>query len=303
MLISIILDNYNYARFLPQAIDSVLAQSYEEWELIIVDDGSTDESQNIIQAYADKEPRIKPIFKQNGGQASAFNAGFAASCGDVLCFLDSDDYFAPAKLERIAAMMANGYDYVYNDNFSVDTDGVLCDDDFKRYRYDGNNLFLVYYLSKYPGCVTSTLSIRRSLALCIFPIEDEEGWRIQADDPIVFQAAMMGRAKYFDEKLTYYRIHNSNGHYGKKRSSDYLYDLLKKRNRLKDIALKKTGVSRTFLNNSYNLLAEFDTHKVIDKNLLNLYLNLLWFQMDLPILNRIKSSIELYKRYKKRLNE
>lgn len=303
MKISVILDNYNYATFLPQAIDSVLAQTYEGWELIIVDDGSTDGSRAIIEGFADRDARIKAVFKPNGGQASAFNAGYANVSGDIICFLDSDDYFVPNKLEKIAALHKTGYDYIYTDNQSVDTVGKPCGDNIKRYAYDGHHLFLVYYLSKYPGNVTSTLSMTKAVADKVFPLPYEEDWRIQADDAMIFQVAVMGRAKFLDEKLTYYRIHTQNGHYGKPKSPDYLYTLLKNRNRIKDIALQKMGISGTFLNNSYNLLAEFDTHRVVDKPLLKLYLDLLWFQMDLPILNRIKSSLALYKKYKKRTNE
>jgi len=303
LLVSIVLDNYNYANYLPNAVDSVLAQTYADFELIVVDDGSTDESRGIIEAYAAKDARVKPIFKSNGGQATAFNTGFAASKGDIICFLDSDDYFAPTKLEEIVAAHGSGYEYIYTDNQSVNSSGKECADNIKRYAYDGQNLFLVYYMSKYPGNVTSTISLTRRLADKVFPLPNEQGWRIQADDVIVFQAAMMGRAKFLDKKLTYYRIHDTNGHYGKKRSADYMYELLQKRNALKDAALCKLGVSDTFLKNSYNLLSEFDTHRKVDRNLLNLYLSTLWFQMDLPILNRVKSTVELLKKYKNSLRK
>ena len=97
-LVSILINNYNYARFLGEAIDSALSQSYSPVEIILVDDGSTDQSREIISTYSS---RVIPIFKENGGQASAFNAGIAASRGDILCFLDSDDYFHPGKVARI----------------------------------------------------------------------------------------------------------------------------------------------------------------------------------------------------------
>ncbi len=300
MLISIILDNYNYATYLKEAIESVLSQTYEKFELIVVDDGSVDASSDVIAEHASKDTRIRPIYKPNGGQASAFNAGFAVSSGDIICFLDSDDYFAPNKLEEIAQLHEQGYDYIYTDNQSVDSGGNFCSDNIKRYAYDGQNLFLVYYLSKYPGNVTSTISLTRKLADKIFPLPNEQDWKIQADDEIVFQAAMMSRAKFLDKKLTYYRIHNSNGHYGKKRSCDYNYELLKKRNNLKDIALAKMGVTKTFLSNSYNLIAEFDTHRIVDDQLFGLYMNVLWYQMDLPILNKLKATIALYKKFKEK---
>lgn len=91
-LVSVIVNNYNYGRFLGDAIDSALDQTYENIEVIVVDDGSTDESRDVIERYDD---RIIPVLKENGGQASAFNAGFAASQGDVVIFLDADDILLP----------------------------------------------------------------------------------------------------------------------------------------------------------------------------------------------------------------
>src|SRR3954451_20463787 len=96
-LVSIVIDNYNYARFLPEAIESALAQTYPDTEVIVVDDGSTDDSREIIASYGS---RVRPVLKTNGGQASAFNAGFAASRGDVVLFLDSDDTLFPEAVEN-----------------------------------------------------------------------------------------------------------------------------------------------------------------------------------------------------------
>jgi glycosyltransferase involved in cell wall biosynthesis len=99
-LVSIIVNNYNYGRFLRAAIESALRQSYEATEVIVVDDGSTDESRAIICEFAG---RIIPVLKENGGQASAFNAGLAASSGQVVIFLDADDILLPETAERVAA--------------------------------------------------------------------------------------------------------------------------------------------------------------------------------------------------------
>ena len=97
-LVSIIINNFNYAYFLSEAIESALQQDYKNIEVILVDDGSTDESRQIIAKYGD---RLIPILKENGGQASTFNTGFAASQGDIICFLDSDDIFVPEKITEL----------------------------------------------------------------------------------------------------------------------------------------------------------------------------------------------------------
>ena len=98
-LISVLINNHNYGRFLHRAIDSALNQTYANVEVIVVDDGSTDESHSVIDRYGDA---IVSVLKQNGGQDSAFNAGFERSSGDIVCFLDADDWFIPTKLAQIA---------------------------------------------------------------------------------------------------------------------------------------------------------------------------------------------------------
>jgi glycosyltransferase involved in cell wall biosynthesis len=98
--VSIVIDNYNYARFLRQAIDSALAQAYRPLEVVVVDDGSTDDSAEIMRSYGDK---ICAVFKENGGQGSAFNAGFARSTGEIVALLDADDYLKPGAIEQLAA--------------------------------------------------------------------------------------------------------------------------------------------------------------------------------------------------------
>jgi glycosyltransferase involved in cell wall biosynthesis len=102
-LVSIVVNNYNYARYLRAAIDSALAQWYPRTEVIVVDDGSTDESREVIAAYGD---RVEVVLKDNGGQASAFNAGYARVRGDCVIFLDADDVLLPHTAGRVAAAFA-----------------------------------------------------------------------------------------------------------------------------------------------------------------------------------------------------
>ena len=97
---SILINNYNYGRFLAEAIESALAQTCNETEVIVVDDGSTDDSREVMSRYAG---RIVPVFKGNAGQASAYNAGFAASRGEVVVLLDADDILYPTAVERAVA--------------------------------------------------------------------------------------------------------------------------------------------------------------------------------------------------------
>ncbi len=103
-LASIIINNYNYGRFLPDAIESALGQSYSRIEVLVVDDGSTDHSRELIARYGSA---VIPVLKENGGQGSAFNAGFEVSRGEVILFLDADDVLLPAAVARSVELLTD----------------------------------------------------------------------------------------------------------------------------------------------------------------------------------------------------
>jgi hypothetical protein len=103
LAVDIVIDNYNYAAFLGAAIESALAQTHERVEVIVVDDGSTDGSRELLATY---EGRVEVVLKENGGQASAFNAGIECSRGDVVVFLDADDLLHPETAARAATAFA-----------------------------------------------------------------------------------------------------------------------------------------------------------------------------------------------------
>ena len=104
-LISVIIPAYNQARYLKSAIKSVLAQTYTFWECIVVDDGSTDNTYEQVHQF--KHPKIKYMYQNNAGLSAARNTGLEASKGEFLSFLDSDDCFAPKKLELLLEKMNN----------------------------------------------------------------------------------------------------------------------------------------------------------------------------------------------------
>src|ERR1700744_6122202 len=95
--VTALIDTYNHEQYISQTVQSVLDQDFspEELEIVVVDDGSTDGTASIVESFA---PRVKLIRKKNGGQASAFNTGFAASTGEIVAILDGDDWWAKGKL-------------------------------------------------------------------------------------------------------------------------------------------------------------------------------------------------------------
>lgn len=99
--ISVIVPVYNVEQYLDRCIQSILAQSFTDFELILVDDGSPDNCPAMCDAWAEKDSRIKVIHKENGGLSDARNVGFAASCGEWITFIDSDDYVHPQMLQAL----------------------------------------------------------------------------------------------------------------------------------------------------------------------------------------------------------
>ena len=104
-LVSIITPMYNGARFIGQTIDSVLEQSYENWEIIVIDDGSKDNGPDIVQTYCDKDSRISLFSQQNGGSAAARNNGIRRAKGQFIALLDADDTWNPDFLQRQVKLM------------------------------------------------------------------------------------------------------------------------------------------------------------------------------------------------------
>jgi len=217
-LASILINNYNYARFLDEAIDSALSQNYPSKEIIVVDDGSTDNSREIISRYG---ARIIPIFKENGGQASAFNAGVARCQGDILCFLDSDDFFHPDKLERVAAAFyrhgTNSRPLLVHHFLAIkshgdnDLDGGVVakahDSPMNLYAFAKRYRFLWNEIGP-----TTSISINRRLADRLFPISERA--RISADAFIACGASLVGEAYLLKDVLGGYRMHGNNNWHG-----------------------------------------------------------------------------------------
>ncbi|MBR6933705.1 MAG: glycosyltransferase [Bacteroidales bacterium] len=105
MLFSIIIPVYNVEKYLRECLDSVLAQTFEDWEAICIDDGSTDRSAAILEEYAQKEARVKVISQPNGGLSAARNTGLKAANGEYVLFLDSDDWLEPNALDVLASKL------------------------------------------------------------------------------------------------------------------------------------------------------------------------------------------------------
>lgn len=125
-LVSIIMPCYNAERYIAQSIESVLAQTYQEWELLITDDCSTDKSVEIIKRYCEQDGRINLLINEHKGIAETRNASIARAKGRFLAFLDNDDLWKPEKLEKqISYMFEKGIGFSYTSYELIDKDGLL----------------------------------------------------------------------------------------------------------------------------------------------------------------------------------
>ncbi|MGB3614081.1 MAG: glycosyltransferase [Elainellaceae cyanobacterium] len=208
-LISVIINNYNYARFIQEAIESACKQTYSNIEVIVVDDGSTDGSKDIIAAFGD---RIIPVYKENGGQASAFNAGFNISRGDIVFFLDADDYLFPQAVKRVASVWEPGVVKVHFLLEGIDGSGQPLGYTYPaRGEYLGRGDVVPKLLAKgvYGVAPTSGNALASAALHKIFPIEEEK-YRISADGYLATAIAFHGKLIALEEPLGAYRVHGSN---------------------------------------------------------------------------------------------
>lgn len=210
MKISFLINNYNYEAYVDQAIQSVLAQTYKNIELIIVDDGSTDNSREIIERYRDV---ATVVFKKNGGQASAFNAGVEKATGDWIMFLDADDIIKPQLAETIAALpLKETVAKVHWRMEVIDAKnqfkGVYCPDKMKTLP-SGNvrNTLVTTGETNYPPTSGNVFNARMIKA--IFPIPEAQ-WRIATDTYVNDMAPLHGEIFHCTESLSCYRIHGDN---------------------------------------------------------------------------------------------
>ena len=121
--VSVIIPVYRTEEYLEQCIDSVLAQTFTDFEIILVDDGSPDNCPAICERYASEDSRIRVVHQENGGLSAARNTGLANAEGRYIYFLDSDDYILPALLETAVRKISCGYDAVYFSCYRVYDDG------------------------------------------------------------------------------------------------------------------------------------------------------------------------------------
>ena len=204
MLVSVIMGNFNYGRFVGEAITSVLEQTYRQIEVIVIDDGSTDDSREIIDTFGD---RIQRVYIQNAGQSNVFNLGFERSRGEIICMLDSDDYFYRQKVEHVVEMYAKMADaqFVFHAVDKVDAGGTYLGPESTN----TESMVIGRKATRiFTAPPTTGTTYRRSLLEKILPIPSVAP--MGADNFTKFAAMSLERGYYSTEPLGVLRIHGSN---------------------------------------------------------------------------------------------
>jgi hypothetical protein len=208
-LVSIVINNFNYARYLSQTIDSALSQTHPVTEVVVVDDASADDSRSVIRRYGD---RIIPVLlDQNGGQGAAINAGFRKSRGEIVIFLDADDYLYPQAAERVVSAWRPGISKLQYRLHLVDREGNKIDlFPAPEIRFDSGDVVpLLLAAGRYEATVTSGNAFSRGALEKTLPIPQEE-FRIAADGYLVTLVPLCGPVASLEEPLGAYRQHGEN---------------------------------------------------------------------------------------------
>ena len=206
--VTALIDTYNQSRFIEEAIDSVLAQDFptNEMEILVVDDGSTDDTRERVAKYGE---RVRYIHKENGGQASAFNVGFAEARGDIIALLDGDDVWLPQKIRRVVEEFEKHPDagLVYHPCKIWDTErGTCVDTEF--HAVSGYIPDRLTALLTYGDFGTWGMAMRKKIAAEMFPIP--LGMKLFADLYLAAVIIFLAPVVALPEHLTKYRHHGAN---------------------------------------------------------------------------------------------
>ena len=207
MRISIIINNYNYGSFLRGSIESALSQTYSDVEVIVVDDGSTDNSRDVISYFG---AQVTTILKQNGGQGSAVNAGFGASTGDVVIFLDADDELLPRCSETVVRVWRPEFSKVHFNLEFITAEGVRLRRPYSdKALARGDLKALTLATGTVDSMPMSGNAFSRQFLNNVMPMAESD-WARAADVYLFNLAVLEGEIGAIDEILGLYRMHGDN---------------------------------------------------------------------------------------------
>lgn len=210
----VVITSYNYRDYVVEAVQGVLAQTRAAAQVVVVDDGSTDGSDELLRERFEGDDRVTLVCAPNGGQLHAFQRGIEHVDADVVCFLDSDDRWKPDYLERLGELYdaRADVDFVFSDMQCFDQrhDTIA----FHARAVDlGYTALSTYVQTFWYGVPTSAVSMRAAWARRVLDLPDafREDWRTSPDNCLVYGASVLGARKYYlPTGSVEYRIHGKN---------------------------------------------------------------------------------------------
>lgn len=249
--VTVLVSSYNYAPYVVEAIESALGQSEPPALVIVVDDGSTDGSQALLQRHFGQEPRVRLIEQANQGQLAAWITAFAHATGDVVALLDSDDVWEPDYLRRVLDVYVARpeVDFVYTNMQlfgQVERPMQAPGPD----RDLGLSVLLGAYAHRWQGTATSAMSLRRDLAarLLALPGEMAAEWTSRPDDCLVYGGEILGAHKYYlGAPLVRHRQHGANAKNAFTGAPTRSYRYLMRSERMLEFYRQQMGVTPRWL--------------------------------------------------------
>lgn len=203
--VSVVIPTYNHARYLPYALDSIINQSYANLEVIVIDDGSTDGTSEVVKPY---RSNINYIYKANGGTPSALNHGLSVATGKYICWLSADDALIQDKVSKQVGLMESdpGLGFSYTSFVVIDANGTK--------RYDVNS---AYYPNKQEmvtklmeGCFINGSSVMMNSSALKIVGNFDEGLPQAHDYDLWFRFLRHYSCEFLAEPLLAYRWHGEN---------------------------------------------------------------------------------------------
>ena len=206
--VSVLIATFNCAKYIAEAIDSVLDQTYTDYEIIIVDDGSTDDTKSIIKTYLDKNAdKIKYYYQENQGLACARNVAIKYSKGKYIAFLDADDKWLPPRLEIGVAILDNEPDIglVHSNDIKIDENGSLLKGYTKHKKHLSGYISEDLLLRKI-HIQGGTVLFRRKCLDKVGLLDPYLTYLGAEDRDLWYRISKEFKVKYVDRQLAYYRI-------------------------------------------------------------------------------------------------
>ncbi len=203
-LVSVVLPVYNGEKYLAESLDSLLAQTYQNWELVIINDGSTDGTENLISKYQDKRIRYLPN-DGNKGIIFSLNRGLRESNGVYIARLDADDIALPHRLEKQVGFLSENPDYALCGSYfqTIDSNGRF----LKNVRFPANNRDAQSYLLLHNCFCHSAIMMRTSIAK---ELKYDEKFQVCEDYDLWYRISRTGKILNLPEFTTLYRVHDNN---------------------------------------------------------------------------------------------